>query len=346
MGTRSKGFLQQFRQLGCPDFVSCSSIGEELTGILIWDNMKWLYFVLGFTLLGCQQAERKTMREDRHIAIEPELKLWVETFGEKGQEACLLISGAGANSSFWSDRLCQQLVERGFYVIKYDHRDFGYSTKIDWDEDPYDFMQLAKDALALLDELGVNQAHVVGHSMGGFIVQLMGIHFPDRILSMTSISSSTSSPTVPPPPKETWDIFLSNHPQNNFEKDLAGFMKVWDYLNGTADFDEELAVAYTKNLYERQAIDGALGATHVKAQETLTDRTEALATVNIPTLVMHGEEDYAVDKYGAVQTAASIPNAELVLIPKMGHLPFNHEILASFENEIISFITKNRLGED
>jgi pimeloyl-ACP methyl ester carboxylesterase len=157
---------------------------------------------------------------------------------------------------------------------------------------------------------------------------------------MTSISSSTNSPLVPMPPEKTWEIYLSNKPQNNFEKDLDGFMIVWEYLNGTAKFDKELAIEYTKNLYARQDIDGALGASHVKAQETLTDRTEQLKAVKIPSLIMHGEEDYAVDKYGGVQTAECIENSELLLIPQMGHIPFNKEIKELFENSIKKFLLK------
>lgn len=278
------------------------------------------------------------MRQEKYLPVAPGLELYVETYGVPGHTACLFISGAGANSSFWSDRLCQRLVDNDCFVIKYDHRDFGYSSKVDWDSHPYDFMQLVKDALHILDALQVDRAHVVGHSMGGFIVQLLGIHYPQRIRSMTSISSSTHSPTVPPPPEKTWEVYLSNQPQGDFATDLPGFLKVWEYLNGTAAFDRELAVAYTKNLYQRQHIDGALGATHVKAQETLTDRTEALQAVQLPALVMHGEEDYAVDSYAAIQTAEAMPNAELVLLPTMGHIPFNRELLSRFEQEIIQFI--------
>ncbi len=293
-------------------------------------------------MISCQDKEGKLMREEKYIPIEKDLKLWIETYGEIGNETCLFISGAGANSSFWSEHLCDSLVKNGFFIVKYDHRDFGYSSKIDWNKTPYDFKQLAKDALTILDTLNIEKAHLIGHSMGGFIVQLLGIHYPDRIITMTSISSSTNSSTVPMPPKKAWEIYLSNRPQGDFEKDIDGFLKVWEFLNGTAKFDKELAIEYTKNLYERQIVDGALGATHVKAQKTLTDRTEELKNVKIPTLVIHGEEDYAIDKYGGIQTAESIENAELILIPKMGHIPFNHDILKRFEHEIIRFILKNK----
>ena len=281
------------------------------------------------------------MRQDKFISVEKGLSLWVETHGEAGNESCLFISGAGANSSFWSDRLCNNLADRGFFVIKYDHRDFGYSSKIDWDENPYDFMKLVRDALTILDSLGVDKAHVAGHSMGGFIVQLMAIYFPDRLISMTSISSSTGSPSIPPPPERTWEIYLSNKPQGNFEIDLDGFLEVWEYLNGTARFDKDLAIEYTRDLYGRQEINGALGVSHVKAQESLSDRSKALKNVKIPTLVIHGEEDYAVDKAGGIQTAKSIENAELILVPRMGHMPFNRDILKQFEHEIIRFIIEN-----
>lgn len=284
------------------------------------------------------------MRLEKYIPIEKGLELYVETYGEQSNEACLFISGAGANSSFWTDRLCDSLVENGFFVIKYDHRDFGYSSKIDWDKNPYGFMRLTSDAIAILDSLNIAEAHVIGHSMGGFIVQLMGIHYPNRVISMASISSMTNSPAVPMPPEKTWEIYLSNKPQGNLETDLDGFLEVWEYLNGTAKFDKELAIEYTKNLYERQNIDGPLGATHVKSQGTLADRTEELKKVKIPTLVMHGAEDYAVDKYGGIQTAASIENSKLILIPNMGHLPFNHEILKRFENEIMAFLIKHKKG--
>lgn len=305
-------------------------------------GIKLIYLAIGLLLVSCHTKNEDLMRKEKYILVDKDVKLYVETYGEAVDEACLFISGAGANSSFWTNHLCDSLVKNGFFVIKYDHRDFGYSSKIDWEKNPYEFMQLAKDALTILDSLNIKKAHAVGHSMGGFIVQLLGIHNPERLISMTSISSSTNSPTVPLPPEKTWEIYLSSTPQNDFEKDLEGFLKVWDYLNGTADFDRELAIEYTRNLYKRQDIDGALGATHVKAQETLSDRTKELKNVKIPTLVMHGEEDYAVDTYGGIQTAESIENSELILIAKMGHIPFNHEILNRFENEIIRFITENK----
>lgn len=278
----------------------------------------------------------------KFIQIGMKIRLWVETFGNAQNEACIFISGAGANSSFWSDRLCHELSNRKFFVIKYDHRDFGYSTKVDYGKNPFDVLTLANDVIALLDAFKIDSVHIIGHSMGGFIAQLLAIHYPQRVFSLTSASSSTSSIDIPVPSRKTWEIFMKNNPTNNFEKDLPGFLEVWKHLNGTAKFDAELAVEYTKNLYDRQEILGAIGESHVKAQANLTDRTEELKQLHIPALVIHGEEDYLVDKYGGIQTAQCLSNSRLVLIPKMGHLPFNKKILEQFENEIIRFLTNSK----
>jgi len=309
---------------------------------LIIQKLKLGFIIVLIMHTGCQNSKTEIVKNKQFIEIEDGVKLWVETFGNIENKACMFISGAGANSSFWSDRLCDNLVRDGFFVIRYDHRDIGYSSVTDFENNPYDVMQLAKDALLILDSLGIEQSHVIGHSMGGFIVQLLGIHYPKRIITLTSASASTNSPDVPAPPDETWGIFIKNRPQNNYNKDLPGFLLVWEYLNGTAEFDEELAIEYTKNIYEKQDVDGALGESHVNAQANLNDRSELLKQVAIPTLIIHGEEDYLVDKYGGIQTAECIENSELVLIPKMGHIPFNQEIKLRFENEIIKFLIENK----
>jgi len=279
---------------------------------------------------------------EQFISVAGSVKLWIKTFGQNKKQACLLINGAGANSSFWSERLCSSLVKQGFFVITYDHRDFGYSEKLDFETHPFDVMDLANDAVTILNVLGVAQAHFVGHSMGGFISQLLSIHFPERVRTITSVSSSTNSPLVPPPPTRTWDIFMGNQPTGHFEQDLEGFLSVWEYLNGTASFDKDLAIDYTRKLYERQEIKGALGASHVKAQANLTDRTELLKMVTIPALIIHGEEDYLVDRYGGIQAARSIPNSTLAVIPKMGHMLFNTVIRNNVEDRIVHFLVSHK----
>jgi pimeloyl-ACP methyl ester carboxylesterase len=279
---------------------------------------------------------------EKYIDAADSVRLWASSDGNKKNIACLFINGAGANTSFWSERLRSGLVENGFFVITFDHRDFGYSDKVDFEIHPFDVMDLVNDVVTILDSFDISRAHMIGHSMGGFISQLLAIHFPDRVRTFTSISSSTNSPRVPSPPSRTWDIFMENNPTGHFEKDLEGFLRVWEYLNGTASFDRDLAIEYTRKLYERQEIHGALGASHVKAQANLSDRTEQLKNVKIPALIIHGEEDYLVDKYGGILTARSIPNSTLKVIPRMGHMLFNKDIKERVEDHIIHFILSRK----
>ncbi|UCH14703.1 MAG: alpha/beta fold hydrolase [Bacteroidales bacterium] len=107
--------------------------------------------------------------KEQFIVVEDSLKLWVNTLGSPTDKSCLLINGAGTNTTFWSYNLCKTLVHEGFYVVKYDHGDFGYSDKLGFDKQPYAVMDLTKDAITVLDSLHVKKAHVVGHSMGGFM---------------------------------------------------------------------------------------------------------------------------------------------------------------------------------
>src|SRR5210317_1326579 len=118
------------------------------------------------------------MKENHLVEIERNLKLWVETFGNRRNEACVFISGAGANSSFWSDCLCEKLEQEGFFAMKYDHRDIGFSSKTDFENNPYNVLKLAEDVLSIINSFEIEKAHFIGHSMGGFIVQLLAIHFP------------------------------------------------------------------------------------------------------------------------------------------------------------------------
>ncbi len=112
-------------------------------------------------------------------------------------------------------------------------------------------LDLLDDALTILDHVGVQSAHWVGHSMGGFVAQLAAIHHSERVLSLTSVSSHAAHPDLPSPSEETWKAMLANQPRGDIRRDLPGFMTVWRYLNGRVPFDEGVAEAYTRELYRR-----------------------------------------------------------------------------------------------
>ncbi len=105
------------------------------------------------------------------------LSLHTESFGNQCHHVIVLISGAGATARFWSNDFCEQIVEAGYYVIRFDHRDQGLSSAVNYEHYPYTVKELAGDVIAILDAYHIQQAHIVGHSMGGTIAQLLAIYF-------------------------------------------------------------------------------------------------------------------------------------------------------------------------
>ena len=269
----------------------------------------------------------------RETTVEPgAIRIWSESFPADGP-GCLLIGGAGTISAFWPDSFCQGLAAHGYEVLRYDHRDTGWSTQIDFEAHPYDLADLVADALAVLDATEIQRAHVVGHSMGGFIAQLLAVDHPDRVRSLTSIASHTAGPDVPPPPTDTWDILLANKPTGDFDADLPGYLKVWRHLNGDLPLNEAMATAYTRQLYARNT--ATLSArNHVAAQRGMRDRTSILGTVHMPTLVIHGEEDPLVPAVGGRLTAEAIPGATFLTLPGAGHVFFNRDTWRTIESAL------------
>lgn len=273
-------------------------------------------------------SETTVRRED--------LSLWVEHHPGPGP-LCLLVSGAGAIAEFWPDELCGALGEAGYGVARFDHRDSGLSTFVDFARTPYALSDLVDDVVAIMDDLGAPAAHLVGHSMGGFVVQLAAIRHPGRVLSLTSMSSHTAAPDLPPPPPETWEVMLANQPRGVLADDLAGYLRVWRYLNGDAPFDEPAAIAYTEAIYRKNP--ATLPATnHVALQADMIDRGPALLSVRAPALVIHGERDPLVHLDGGRITAAAIPRSKLVVLPAAGHVFFDRSVWSAIERELIAHL--------
>lgn len=269
-------------------------------------------------------------------AARGDVRIHVEEFAASGP-ACLLVGGAGAISAFWPDACCRELASSGYRTIRFDHRDAGNSSFVDRSKNPYGLMDLVDDVMAILDACGETGAHMVGHSMGGFIVQLAAIHHPDRVLSLTSISSHTASPALPPPSEETWQVMLANQPTGDLEWDLPGYMTVWRFLNGDAPFDDEMAARYTRELYARNP--ATLPATnHVAIQAEMADRGPALRGVDLPALVIHGDRDPLVPFEGGQQTAGALGGSRLVRLPRAGHMFFSPVIWGEIVRELVDHL--------
>jgi len=283
------------------------------------------------------------------------IKIWTETFGDPQNTAVLLISGAMAPARFWTDEFCEQISKASYFVIRYDHRDMGLSTSIDYEKNPYSLNDLTNDAIAILDAYKIKKAHFVGHSMGGMIVQLIALNHPEKCLSITSISDGLlSNISLSKDEKEilekTWKILLENKPTLNYKESLPGFLKSYEYLNGTVSFDDEMAKNYIKDMYQRSkhlylTKDNQVKAfqvphNHVKAQENIKVNKDDLHKINTPTLVIHGQEDYIMLPVNAQQTAQVIADSELKIIPGMGHMFFNRDLENKIAKLIVDFISK------
>ncbi|MGB0112483.1 MAG: alpha/beta hydrolase [Ilumatobacteraceae bacterium] len=262
-----------------------------------------------------------------------DIEICYESFGPEDAPPLLLVMGLGAQMTAWTPGLISELLDRGFRVIRFDNRDAGLSSKSEGDapnvmalyaasaagepvEAPYTLSLMAADAVALLDALDIPAAHIAGASMGGMIVQMMAIEHPDRVISMTSIMSTTGAADVGQPDPEAMGALLAPAPTTRteaIEQNVAGGRIV-----GGSLFNEELARAAAAEAYDR-SFNPAGFAFQIAAIAATGDRTERLAEVDVPTLVIHGREDSLISLSGGEATAATIPGADLLVLSRMGH---------------------------
>jgi pimeloyl-ACP methyl ester carboxylesterase len=255
-----------------------------------------------------------------------------DTFGEATAPPMLLVMGLGEQLIAWDDAFCEALAGLGFWVIRFDNRDVGLSTRFDEAgipdilammqgkpiQPPYTLRDMAADAVGLLDALDIESAHVVGVSMGGMIAQEMAIGYPDRVRTLTSIMSSTGNPKLPPPRPEAAAILVTPAPTDR-EGYLEHSLQVWHVLNGPAfPLDEERARTRAGNNFDR-GLSPAGTMRQLAAILGSGSRREALTAVTVPTLVIHGDADPLVPVEGGIDTAETIPGAELLIIEGMGH---------------------------
>jgi pimeloyl-ACP methyl ester carboxylesterase len=259
-----------------------------------------------------------------------------EIFGDPAAEPLLLIMGLGAQMVIWDDAFCQQLAARGFRVIRFDNRDIGKSSTLHGGKRltpveliklrffhipvaaPYRLIDMAKDTVGLMDALGIQSAHLVGASMGGMIAQEVALSFPLRVRSLTSIMSTTGNPRIPPPTREMAALLMAPPPKTK-EEYLARFARTWKMLRaGSFPEDEARDRALAERCFARGLNAAGVGR-QLRAILASGSRKARLRAVKAPTLVIHGTKDPLVHPAGGRDTAASIPNAKLLMIDGMGH---------------------------
>ncbi len=259
-----------------------------------------------------------------------------DTFGDRNRSPLLLIMGLSSQMVAWPESFCRKLARSGHWVLRFDNRDVGLSSKIEGVglpdlmaamaahlqgqpvAAPYTLSDMAADAVRLMDALKLENAHVCGLSMGGMIAQVMALEYPQRVTSLISMESSTGDPTLPSADPQAMEAMLSPPPQ-----DRAGYIQhaveVFRAFSGGSDkFDETLEKELSANSYDRSFYPAGF-VRQLAAILASGDRTESLASVTAPTLVIHGANDPLVPLAHGRATARAIPGAKLLVIEGLGH---------------------------
>jgi pimeloyl-ACP methyl ester carboxylesterase len=281
-----------------------------------------------------------------------------ESFGREGDPLVLLIMGFAAQLTFWPEALCQGLAAKGFRVVRFDNRDIGKSTHLAGEsapdpralfaevmagrrpEVPYTLDDMADDAVGLMDALGVKRAHIVGASMGGMIAQLVAINHPDRTESLISIMSTTGRRDLPSGNPETLSV-LFRPPNSASRHDLIeASVLVQKALSGPGfPVSEAEMRARAARRTDYAPFDLAGIARQSAALIVAPPRNALLKELRCPTLVLHGADDPVIPAAGGKDTAESIPGAELVIVPGMGH-DFPQALVPVFLKHIGGFVSK------
>lgn len=264
------------------------------------------------------------------------IELCYQTFGDPADDPLLLVMGLAGPMTWWDEELCRQFAADGFYVIRYDNRDIGRSTRIDSRAagrvtfprlagafvglhviPPYTMADLADDAAGLLDHLGVGPATVFGVSMGGMIAQTLAINHPDRVRGLVSMMSTTGKRTVGYQHPSLFPSLLSR--QIGKEAYVEGAVRMFQAIGspGYPAAADDLR-RRAGDTYDR-GISAAGVARQMLAVVTQPDRTADLRRLTIPVTVIHGLADKMVHVSGGRATSMAVPGAELLLVDGMGH---------------------------
>jgi pimeloyl-ACP methyl ester carboxylesterase len=275
-------------------------------------------------------------------AIVNHIEIEYETIGDPISKPLLLIAGLGSQMLAWSDEMCEILVKFGFFVIRFDNRDVGLSTKFESGgipdmmeisaaytrgeipKIPYTLEDMADDAISVLDALNIKKAHICGASMGGMIAQIIAYRHPSRVLSLAVIMSTTGDPELPPSKPEILMQFFAPVPSER-EAYIEERVKRDRLINGTFPYNENQSREYRTIEYDRSYYPDGI-ARQLAAMSVPGNIKPFISDIKAPTIVIHGSEDPFNLIEAGKDIATIIPGAELLIIDGMGH---------SFPREII-----------
>ncbi|MFF6772829.1 alpha/beta fold hydrolase [Streptomyces sp. NPDC012637] len=293
---------------------------------------------------------------DQYATLPSGMTICFRDHGDKDAPAMLLIAGLGEDLTFWTDSFVGSLVAHGFRVVAIDNRDVGQSTFVAapppglWRQiaarprgDAYTLADMGQDAVGVLDHLGIARVHLVGRSMGGMIAQTIAATAPERVLSLTSLYSTTGARKVGQPALSTIRL-LAAPPARNRTAAVRAHLRLTRHIAGTEHpIDDAAEAAIAARGWDRSGGDPAAGtARQIQAIQRSGDRTAQLSRITAPTLVIHGDRDLLVHPSGGAATVRAIRSAQHVVIPGMGH-----HLPESLVDPITTYIAQhaNRVGE-
>jgi pimeloyl-ACP methyl ester carboxylesterase len=250
------------------------------------------------------------------VARNGDVEIHYEPFGDPERPTLLLVNGLGSQCINYAPEWCEMFWDEGYAVVRFDNRDVGLSSKLP-DVD-YTLADMAGDAIAVLDAVGVERAHVMGCSMGGMIVQRLAIDYPERLLSVTSVMSRTGEPGFGESSEEALTLLMTPQPPERsayIERQVEAHHV---YGSKPEWLDDEAIRRRAAAAYDRCFCPDGI-VRQMRAVGRDGSRTEQLAKVDLPVLVLHGSRDTLIDPSGGRRTAELIPGARYVEIEGMGH---------------------------
>ncbi len=263
-----------------------------------------------------------------------QIELEYDHFGNPTDPALLLIMGFTAQMVAWDEEFCTQLADRGHFVIRFDNRDCGLSTKLDGvpsNSDavimaammetempavPYTLSDMAADAMKVLDHLNIERAHIMGASMGGMIAQTVAIEHPHRVKTLISIMSQPGELTVGQATPEAMALIVTPAPSDRDE--YIAYAPKWQLWQSKKYRSDEVSRRNAIRDFDRSNYPEG-GPRQMAAIYASGSRAEGLQKLEMPTLVIHGTDDQLITPRGGERTAELIPNSTLLMVEDMGH---------------------------
>lgn len=284
------------------------------------------------------------------------IELWVEEFGDRKNFPIILIMGSGGQGILWPTEFCRALAHEGYFVLRFDSRDTGLSSSIDFNNHPYTLLDMANDVIGILDHYQFPDAHLVGASMGGAISMILAAHYPERIRTLTLLATSidfrpamnlflgiTATHSLPPPSPKIIEAArkFTQMSCNTLEEKIQLFVETAKMNSGSLPVDEELCRQLAILNFERMK-NPASPQNHMKAIFASHDlHRNAINKISAPTHIVHGDEDPIFPLEHGKATQAAIPGSTLCIIPGLGHNFSCRELMMPIIREIVSSVKKS-----